>query len=328
MDLQGCFFSRIATLFLLTCSVFTAKSSAALIAVTGGNAEQADLYEVDPTTGRIRGNKLRSTGLTHITGIAFRPSDGLLFAYQNDRDNDLGNLFTMNLFSGAPEHIGTTSAPLTDIAFGPDGTTLYGWTGLVGISDGSAGANSAHDLVEINYDLAAPSLSLTHVGDSGIVTNRAGIAFDPSGELHIKSGDSLSVGRVHTVNTSTGAVSALTNLQASTAFPSAVTQNSLAIDDNGNAYSIAFLNSGGNRFSFLNTIDLDSTSGQIEFVSNDPIGQFVVSSLAFTSQSTAVPEPSTVGYICLLVSGWYLRNLYRRQKHSRSDSSKHQVSSA
>lgn len=254
-------------------------ASAALIAITGDrNANDSVLYEIDLSTGSA--TQLYGTGIKHITGIAFHPTTGVLYAHQNDNNTLQGNLYQIDTANRTSQLIGSTGKNVTDLTFTPDGT-LYGWTG--GINSAGPSAGLLNDLVKINLVTGA----LSYVGDSGLnTTTRAGLASDTSGNLFLKVGAESSPatenGTIHSINVATGL--------ATNPVTTGLATNSLAIDpDTGIAYTV---NIGGTG-SVLKTIDL--TNGTL--VSKPNTVQAKFTSLAF-GNVTSVPEPSSLAMLC------------------------------
>lgn len=267
-------------------------ASAALIAISRDEAaNDSVLYQVDLNTGSA--TRLFGTGIEQITGIAFHPTTGVLYAHQNDRSFPLNSvpqskLYRIDTASREATVIGSTEKNLTDLTFTPNGT-LYGWAGGNNHDEKNEDGTSTgllNDLVTINLVTG----EISYVGDSGLdVTNRAGLASDTSGNLFLKVGAESSPatenGTIHSINVATGL--------ATNPVTTGLATNSLAIDpDTGIAYTVNIVNIGGTG-SVLKTIDL--TNGTL--VSKPNTVQAKFTSLAF-GNVTSVPEPSSLAMLC------------------------------
>jgi hypothetical protein len=166
----------------------------------GFNGSDSILITINPATGA--GTLIGSLGETQFTeDIAFRPSDGTLFAYI------AGDIYTVNTSTGAATFVGATGGFPDGNGLAFSGTTLYlandggGGQGTLWTINQSTGAETA--LVSLTYDPA-------FVGSDPRVN---GMKFDPAtGTLWAsvvtgggKSGTAANY--VGTINITTGAVS-------------------------------------------------------------------------------------------------------------------------
>jgi len=280
-------------------ALFPAPAMAALIAITGAGQSNSVLFEINPNTATVI-RQLGDTGLSHITGIAAHPTSGVLFAHRNYRSGspdftETGDLFTIDLHTGAATHVGSTGNLLTDLTFSPTGE-LYGWLGIDGAS---AEGKPTHKLVQVNQQTGG----LTLMGDSTLAgTNRAGIAFHPNGTLYLKAGETSAPGNLYTVNTidgdpNRGAATSPTALTTATA-------NSLAIDANGNAFSVAFIKNNPNEAAKAHLQSIDLATGTVTEVGE--IGEYPISALMFANV-TAIPEPSSFIVFAMIAVGLVVR---------------------
>ena len=184
----------------------------ALYAVDGNSGGPSSLYRLDPRAGAVL-REIGPTGFDRITGVAFHPITGVLYAVTHV-SGGTGELLTLDLATGAGSAVGAHGEEILDLAFAPSGL-LYGW-------------------VEIDDDLAEidPATGIaTLVGDCGEATAATGLAVDLDGRAFVKED---MTGSIHLVDRNTGDCSAPVSLSG--VGPSL--NNSLAFDDEGTLYSI------------------------------------------------------------------------------------------
>lgn len=101
--------------------------SEALYGALGATNTTSDLYTIDPVTGA--GTSIGAIG-DALTGLAFRPSDGVLFgAVSNNSSANPGCLITVDPTTGAGTLVGSYGLfgnTIADITFRSD-DVLFGW---------------------------------------------------------------------------------------------------------------------------------------------------------------------------------------------------------
>ena len=246
-------------------------ASADLIGITGAGGAASILYEFDSSNATTL-RTIGSTGLTRVTGIAFHPTTGELYAHRSD-NNDTGQLYRIDLNDVSnPTLIGTTNITSPDLAFRSDGT-LFGW---LEFHDNAVFAATDVDKI-VTFDLGTGAATI--LGDSNILPSRNALAFDSQDNLLFKGSESRTgPTRIYSIDQTTGAATAQVDLGADPA-------NALAIDSSDTVYTID-RRSGS---SFLQTIDL--ATGQITEIGD--LGIDGISSIAF-SPPAAIPEPSSL----------------------------------
>jgi DNA-binding beta-propeller fold protein YncE len=182
----------------------------ALYAVDGSSGGPSSLYRIDPRSGRVM-REVGPTGFDNITGIAFHPITGVLYAATHV-SGSTGELLTIDLETGVGTPVGTHGEEIVDLAFAPSGV-LYGW-------------------VEVDDDMAQIDLTnglATFVGDCGVTTSLTGLAVDLDGRAFVKEGTTDSI---RSVDRTTGACS------GPVALSGPPLDDTLAYDDEGTLYSI------------------------------------------------------------------------------------------
>jgi hypothetical protein len=141
-----------------------------LLGAQGGAQPTSDLYTVDSSTGGT--TSIGAIGFA-MTGLAFRPSDGVLFGVtSNQSASNPRSLVTVDPVTGAGTLVGAlgVSNGLADITFRSD-DTLFGYT------------PSTRTLYTVNTTTgAATQVSSTAIPTSG---QGYGIAFDSSDVLYV-----------------------------------------------------------------------------------------------------------------------------------------------
>jgi hypothetical protein len=135
----------------------------------GGTATNSDLYSIDSATGAA--TSIGSSGFG-LTGLAFRPSDGVLFGVtSNNSAVNPRSLITVDPVTGAGTLVGAlgVTSGIADISFRSD-DALYGYT------------PSTRTLYTINTTTGAA----TQVSSTAIPTFGAGygLAFDSADVLY------------------------------------------------------------------------------------------------------------------------------------------------
>lgn len=251
---------------LLSVVMMSAASAQTLYGVTGASNTPSSLYTIDTATGAA--TLVGATGFSHVTGLSFDPTTGILYGHVSDIFNSgATQLITINPQTGAGTLIGTTGIQVPDMAFRSDGT-LFAW------SEWSNGGNQIDDLFIINKVTATATI----VAESGTGTSNTGLAFSTNGTLFMKSGLSLFTVNPDTGATTTvGSISGPFNLNNALAFNSDTVGFSILRPDNQN--SVLYL---------LDTETITATE-----IGN--MGVAGMAALAFV----AVPEPATI----VLISG-------------------------
>lgn len=194
-------------------------NGAVLYAAVGAGNNPSSLYTVNSGTGLatfVANITISASQISHVTGLAFDPTDGTLYGFQNDASfsTSNGTLLTIDKATGAATVIGSTGAAAiqaSDIAFDPLGN-LYAWTG--GCAVDGCNANGS-DL----YTLDTSAGTSTKVSESGTLGFQTGLAVNSVGRMFMKSYQAI-----FRVNQFTGHVfspvpnSALGNIPAVLAF--------------------------------------------------------------------------------------------------------------
>lgn len=270
---------------LLSLVMLTAASAQTLYGVTGAGGGPSSLYTIDTTTGTA--TLVGAIGFSHITGLSFDPTTGILYGHQSDLFGSNGtNLITINPVTGAGTLVGSTGIQVPDMSFRNDGT-LFAWSE-------SDNDSQVDDLFSINKVTA----TATFVGESNTGTSNTGLAFRPDGTLFLKPSNQL-----FTLDPITGAA---TNVGSITVDTGESLNNALAFDSNSQGYSLNRLDGS----SFLYSVDVGALTAT-------EIGDMGVGNMAALAFGVAVPEPATVA----LISGVALAGVavgYRKlRKHRR-----------
>ena len=149
----------------------------------GFESEQRELllYTVDPVSGAT--TLIGATGFSHVTGIDFDPTTGILYGVVSDLFNSgTAELITIDPSTGVGTVVGPTGNQIPDITVGPDGI-LRGWT-----------ENSDDPIVINKFTGAVTGTS------SGLGTAATGVAFESSTSIYVKVFDEL-----NSVDVNTGA---------------------------------------------------------------------------------------------------------------------------
>lgn len=165
-----------------TCGTDKKKTPIA-VGATGGNLSSV-LYSINAETGAVL-STIGAMGLT-VNGLAQHPMSGVLYGVTaHSLAADSESLITINPATGAPTLIAGIGSEIADISFDAMGN-LYGWN------------LETNRLVHLNTSTAVA----TNVGNTTIITNGAGIAFDTNGTLFF-AGDGVG-GALRTLNITTG----------------------------------------------------------------------------------------------------------------------------
>jgi hypothetical protein len=168
-----------------------------MYAVDGASGHPTSLYVLDPSNGSVL-RMIGPTGFSHVTGIDFDPTTGILYGVSNALDQ----LITIDTTTGAGTLVGSTGRQIPDISFDSTGT-LYGWS------------ESDDDLVTIDPATGQTTI----VGECFCQTAQTGLAFDSAGTLYMKSRDTLNI-----MNPTTGTI------VSTIGFPYGETSNLLEFD--------------------------------------------------------------------------------------------------
>lgn len=252
-----------------------------LIGCTGNvtaNTPPSSIVDIDIATGLA--TNPRNTGVFLIGGIAAQPSTGDLFGLTTIVSSPANSLVRINPLTGVVTLVGTTGLPAIvegDLAFNPVNGMLYGVQDL-----GSSGIQ--RNLFRIN-----PATGLGTIIGNLAVDDISAMAFSSTGTLLA-------------IDTGTGGPN---NSHLLTIDPDTALINSnipmninlggtagMAIDPmTGSAY---VADGGGVGTGFL--YNLDVASGML-----NPIGALGVLGGASGITFIAVPEPSSMIYLCVLV---------------------------
>jgi hypothetical protein len=263
---------RLSALVALVASLlsFAAHSQQTLYAATGSGGATGNLYIVDPATATaVTVGPILAGGLPiAITGLAFDPTSGLLYAItSNSSPNIPRHLVTINRVTAAATDIGALGIGGADIAFGADGT-LY-------MSSGNATS-----LFTVNKTTGvATVVGPTGTGDSG-----SGLSIDSSARAFF-SGTS-STGTLDRLNLATGAATIGPTMNG----PGA------------NVGALAF-NSGGGLFGALVgapsvLVTINTSSGAVTTVGNLPAN---IDAMAFSPPPVGVPTLSEWSVLALVL---------------------------
>jgi hypothetical protein len=213
-------------------------AASALYGASGGVNTTSDLYTIDTTTGA--GTSIGAIGFG-ITGLAFRPSDDVLFGVTNN--NSASNpraLVTIDTVTGAGTLVGALGVAngIADISFRSD-DALYGY------------APTNRTLYSINTSTgAATQVSATAIPTSGF---GYGDAFDSGDILYVFPKGTA--GAFYIVDPATGGLTAQTALSG-TAFTNGII-NAAAFDVDDLAW-VSVISSG--PVWDIGTIDVGSSS--------------------------------------------------------------------
>ena len=252
-----------------------ASSAQAALYGARGAGSAGELYVLDPATGTV----VTDVGAIHdaangnygITGMAFHPTTGVLYASADNKSAGPGSLLTINPATGLVTVVGSFNLPagntMTDLAFDARTGTLYG------ISS-TGGSN----LYTVNTVTGAATL----VALSGITfTEGGGIAVSAGGTIYAAP----IPGEFGTYNGTTGAY---THISAGTPV---VTGShgyvALAFDGSDVLYGV---NLGG-AAKVTHLVKIDPVTGTVTDVGAS------VTALDALAFSPAVPEPGTLGVI-------------------------------
>jgi hypothetical protein len=152
----------------------------ALFGATGGDSQASNFYSIDPTTGTA--TLIGPVGFDSVSGVAFHPTTGVLYAVGIIAGGGLHLLLTIDTATGAGTLVGPTnvfrasgcSDRVSDLSFRSDGT-LYAY------------AESCAQLGVINTSTGA----FTLVGATGQSDNGNGMAFSPGGVLFHAGGQNV-----------------------------------------------------------------------------------------------------------------------------------------
>jgi hypothetical protein len=170
--------------------------AAMLYAADGAGGNPSHLYILNPANGSVI-TDLGAIGVGQlpvaITGLAFHPTNGLLFgSVANQSPNFAGSLVTIDPATAAATLVGSYGTPgqtMADLTVDATTGTLYGWL-----------EPSSDDLYTIDQATGLATL----VGDSGLVTFGSGLAAGPAGTLFLANGAQSLGGTLDRVSELTG----------------------------------------------------------------------------------------------------------------------------
>lgn len=165
----------------------TAISGRLLGTILDQAGNNSTLVEVDPVTGATT-----PIGLVgyEVNGLEYNPIDGKLYGTTSFNDPTFPDgLIQINMTTGAGTPIGSGTGMLINNPTVNSAGQMYAWT------------EDSDDLVTVN----TANGTATVVGNSGVVTESQGLAFDGQNNLFLVNGDAGGgFGNVYTINPSTG----------------------------------------------------------------------------------------------------------------------------
>ncbi len=209
-----------------------------LYGALGSTETTSDLYTIDPDTGAA--TSVGASGFA-ITGLSFRPSDGVLFGVtSNNSGSNPRALITVDPVTGSGTLVGAlgVTSGLADIAFRSD-DALYGYS------------PSDRTLYSVNTTTgAATQVSATAIPTSGF---GYGLAFDAADVLFVFPKGN--VGVFYIVDETTGGLTAQTALSGS-GFSNGII-NSATFDADGLAW-VGFSTATGPAW-YIATVDVTTS---------------------------------------------------------------------
>lgn len=187
MSLRTRFASAAAGFALLLSGAVSAQQ--VLYAATGSNGAAGQLFTVNTATAAVTlvGPILEGVNPICITGLAFQPGSGVLYAVScGNGVTDNRSFFTINRTTGAATRIGASGGlQASDLSFGPGGV-LFAWL------------QSAKSLATVNLATGVP----TPFPTTGVGTTGGGLAINSAGTAY--SSVTGANGTLDTINTTTG----------------------------------------------------------------------------------------------------------------------------
>jgi IPTL-CTERM motif len=182
--------TRIASTVAFLALILSGSASAqTLYAATGSNGVPGQLFTVNPATAAatLVGPILDGVTPIAITGLAFHPTTGVLYAVSAGGGGEPRTFFTINPATGAATRISALGAlQASDLSFNAAGV-LFAW-------------QQTNLLATVNLATGVP----TPLGASGIAgTTGGGLAINGAGTAFLSA--TTATGTLDTVNTATGA---------------------------------------------------------------------------------------------------------------------------
>jgi hypothetical protein len=313
--------------------------SAEVYAVSGtfrsGNGtrpiEESVLYRIDTDTG-LASPIGTGTGVNQITGLAFDPTDGALYGYQNFPGGGIpvqGALHRIDLTTGASVPIGgDTLSAVTDITFDASGQ-LYGWLNVTSRTDlSSEVADSSIHFSDklVTIDKTNGDIALVNPDADAFIdlpSAQTGISFSPDGRLWVKAGtvfagdplqdipatiyqlDPATGLTIDSVVSSPGPISTLQTISDTTALT--IVRGEIADSAGGPATQVTALS------------QIDLVTGDQSVAANaifDPVQQEFLLITAIAAP-VAIPEPAAV----LFTGGLLMTMIWRRRRGPTSSPS-------
>jgi hypothetical protein len=228
----------IAGFALIACGAASAQT---LYIATGSNGVNGQLFTVNPVTAAatLVGPILEGVNPISITGLAFHPTTGVLYAVSGGSPTDPRSLFTINTTTGAATRIGAAGVlQASDLSFNSAGV-LFAWRQNLNV------------LATVNLATGVP----TSLGASGIAgTTGGGLAINAGGTAFLSA--TTATGTLDTVNTATGAG---TTGPAITGAPFTNAMNSMAF----NGATLFAVNSNNGGVASTRLVQINTATGAV-----------------------------------------------------------------
>lgn len=290
------------------------------------------LYRIDTDTG-LASPIGTGTGVNQITGLAFDPTDGSLYGYQNFPGGGIpvqGALHRIDLSTGVATPIGgDTLSAVTDITFDASGR-LYGWLNVTSRTDlSSEVADSSIHFSDklVTIDKTSGDVALVNPDEDAFIdlpSAQTGISFSPDGRLWVKAGpifaadplqeipatvyqvDPATGSTVNSLVSSPGPISTFQTISDTTALT--IVRGEIADPAGGPAIQVTALS------------QIDLVSGDQTVANNaifDPVQEEFLLITAIAAP-VAIPEPATVLFTAALLTTMVMQRRRRpTQSHLR-----------
>lgn len=257
----------------------------------GGMASASYLYTVNTSTAAVQttvGPITLGGSAVPISGMAFDPVNGMLYAVTNQTTNTM--LVTINTATGQATAVGTVGFGVTALAFDPSGTLYaYSKSGITG--------NSGYP-AEALYKLSIVTGTGTLVGTSNLGSTKGDAMAVSAGGVIFFSGNG-SQGQLSNLSTTNGAGTTFANLTGGPAVNNPI--KGFAFDNSGNLYGV--YNGSTNDLLSISTtpVNGDVTITDIGTITGMESSTSIVTALAF--QPASVPEPTSLALVSVAAVG-------------------------